>query len=66
MALIEKAIETEKEGNDIRLKVDCDKIKDNFKSVSMSFDVNVPNGYSTNLNTGGGSVKVSGLDAIVK
>lgn len=64
MALIEKAIETEKEGNDIRLKVDCDKIKDNFKSVSMSFDVNVPNGYSTNLNTGGGSVKVSGLDAI--
>ena len=63
MALIEKAIETEKEGNDVRIKVDCDEIKDNFKKVSMSFSVDVPKGYSVDLNTGGGSVKVSDLDA---
>jgi hypothetical protein len=63
MGLIEKAIENEKVGNDVSIKVDCEEIKDNFKSVSMSFSVEVPKGYNTDLNTGGGSVKVSGLDA---
>jgi hypothetical protein len=66
MKIIEKAIETEKTGNDVRVKVDCDLLNDNFKNVSMSFDAELPKDYNADLNTGGGSVSVSSMNGNCK
>jgi hypothetical protein len=66
LALIEKAIEMDKEGNDVEIKVNCKKIRDDFKYVTVSYVAEVPKGYNVNANTGGGSVKVSSLDSNCK
>lgn len=66
LKLIEDAIKMKQEGNDVQIKMDCEEINENFKNVSVSFEVEIPSGYNSDLNTGGGSVSVSGLDANCK
>jgi hypothetical protein len=66
LALIEKAIEMNKDGNDVEVKVDCKEIRNDFKYVTVSYVAEVPKGYNVNANTGGGSVKVSSLDSNCK